>query len=120
MLPRGDAQLLFPRLLGKLLTYAAESAGIALKMGECHRTPEQAKWNAEHGLGIANSLHTERLAVDLLCFREIGGKWVWLKTGAEPEYRVLGNYWKGLHPDCAWGGEFGDPGHLSLRIDGRS
>lgn len=121
VLSRGDAQLVFPRLLGKLLVYADES-GTAVKMGECQRTPEQAQINARKGTGIADSLHLDRLAVDLLCFRQVRGIWTWLRAGTEPEYRMLGDAWKKLHPNCAWGGDWThpDPGHFSLRIDARA
>jgi hypothetical protein len=113
-----EARLLFPTLLGRLLTFAADN-GIPVQLGECYRTPQQAAWNAAHGKGIATSLHTERLAVDLLCFRKHSGKWTWLQVGNEPEYRALGEHWESLHPDCAWGGRFNDAGHFSLRIDNR-
>jgi hypothetical protein len=91
-------------------------------MGECYRTPQQAAWNAAHGLGISRSLHTERLAVDLQCYRQFSGAWRWLSVGNEPEYAALGAYWQTLDPLCAWGGTFTkrDPGHFSLRHDGRA
>lgn len=116
-----EKQILFAWLLGKLLTFV-ENAGLAVTTGECYRTPQQAQWNAAHGKGIAKSLHILRLAIDLQCFRKIDKKWRWLKTGAEEEYRRLGAYWKSLHPLCAWGGDFTppDPGHFSVRHDGRA
>ena len=115
-----EKQLIFPVLLGKLLTFAADNF-ISLKMGETWRTPEQAKLNAKKGVGIVNSLHIDRIAVDLLVFKLLAGKWVWLKVGNEPEYRRLGLFWKSLHPDCAWGGDWKkpDPGHFSIRHGGR-
>jgi hypothetical protein len=114
---------MFPEFLGLLLTYATSKAGIAIQMGECYRTPEQAEWNAAHGLGIRNSLHTERLAVDLLCFRLVHGSWEYLTDGTAPEYRILGNFWKTLHHACRWGGDFPahpDAGHFSLTYDTRA
>lgn len=117
-----DAQLLFSRLLGKLLGYA-DQAGIAVTMGECFRTPVQAAWNAQHGLGSAHSLHMDRLAVDLLAFRREAGQWAWLSSGTEPEYRLLGGFWTRLHPDCRWGGDFTtkpDPGHFSITFGGHA
>ena len=115
-----EKQMLFAWLLGKLLSFA-ETAGIAVTMGETYRTPEQAALNAKKGTGIAKSLHTLRLATDVMCFRRIDKKWRWLKTGAEDEYRRLGSYWKSLHPLCRWGGDFvpkPDPGHFSLEHGG--
>jgi hypothetical protein len=116
------ARLLFPEYLGRLLTYAATTAGIAVQMGECWRTPEQAQWNARHGKGIGHSLHIERLAVDLLCFRLVHGEWTYLTDGNDPEYKILGTVWKNYHPACRWGGDFAKPdaGHFSLAIDERA
>lgn len=113
-----EKQLLFPRLLAKLLTYADDS-GTRVTVGECYRTKEQAAWNAAHGTGIAKSLHCDRLAIDLQCFRMHNGVWTYLARGDEPEYALLGQYWERLHELCSWGGDFGDPGHFSIRHDGR-
>lgn len=117
-----DKQLTFSRYLGQLLTYAAQAA-IPVAMGETWRSVEQAAWNAAHGTGIKDSLHTIRLAADLLCYRRnLDGTFDWLKDGTEPEYAQLGAYWKSLHPDCAWGGDFTprpDPGHFSISHEGR-
>lgn len=118
----GEAQRLFPALLGRLLTYATTTAGVTVTMGECWRSPQQAAWNAAHSVGITHSLHCERLAVDLLCFRLVHGEWEYLSGGGEPEYRILGQFWKLLHPQNRWGGDFAhaDPGHFSLAIDDRA
>ena len=106
----------FVRLMGLLIEYAY-AHGFELTSGELWRTPEQAKLNAGRGLGIANSLHTERLAVDFNVFRN--GKWL----QSADEIRLLGEYWESLAPDCAWGGRFTrpvDPGHFSIRHGGRA
>ena len=87
-------------------------------MAEAYRTPEQAAWNAQHGTGIRNSLHTQRLAIDLNLFQEKDpGQWEYL-TRTE-EYEKLGVYWESLDPLCAWGGRFSDGNHFSLQHDGR-
>ena len=71
----------FVRLVAKLVEFATER-GYDLTFGEAWRTPEQAKLNAEKGIGIANSLHTERLAIDFNLFKD----GVWLnKTEAEKQ-----------------------------------
>ena len=49
---------------------------------------------------MTNSLHYERLAVDLNLF--INGVWI---TKDHPEWQFLGAYWKGLHPLNRWGGD---------------
>lgn len=110
----GAKQRRFLPLVAKLIEYAY-SQGYELSAGECYRTPEQAALNAQHGSGIANSLHTLRLAVDLQLFKD----GVYL-TDTEA-YRSLGEFWKTLDPDCAWGGDFmtrKDGNHFSLAWGG--
>ena len=60
----GEKQRLFTRLIGKLIEYAY-GIGYELTFGDAYRSPEQAKLNAAAGKGIVNSLHCERLAIDL-------------------------------------------------------
>jgi hypothetical protein len=105
----------FSWLMAKLIFYATE-AGYGVTMGECWRTPEQAALNAKTGKGIANSVHCERLAVDLNLFRD--GKYL---TQAE-HYKILGDWWKAQGPDCRWGGDFAnkDYNHYSFSYAGRA
>ena len=63
-------QRLFTKLLGQLIGWAYQN-GFELTLAEAYRTPEQAKINADRGSGVRNSLHCERLAVDLNLF--VGG-----------------------------------------------
>jgi hypothetical protein len=70
---------------------------------ELYRTPEQAALNAKKGSGIKNSLHTQRLAIDLNLF--IDGEY---RTDTKA-YRELGEFWKGLSPNNRWGGDFSRP-----------
>ena len=79
-----------------------------------YRSPEQAALNAQHWIGIANSLHTLRLAFDVNLFKD----GVYLTESAA--YEPLGVYWESLDPDCAWGGRFSKPdgNHLSLSWGG--
>jgi hypothetical protein len=110
----GERQRIFVRLVGMLIEFAYQS-GYELTLGEAYRTPEQAALNAESGKGIANSLHTQRLAIDLNLFKD--GKYL---TDSE-SYRPLGEYWKSLHPDCCFGGDFkprSDGNHFSLTYGG--
>src|SRR4051812_37238025 len=95
----GEKQRRFTQLVGRLIEFAY-SNGYELTFAEAYRTPEQAALNAKSGAGIANSLHTKRLAVDLMLF--IDGVW---QTSPDA-YRPLGDYWKTLDPECAWGGDF--------------
>ena len=109
-----EKQRLFTRLVG-LLIDRAYAEGYELTFGEAYRTKEQAAWNAEKaGTGIVNSLHCKRLAVDFNLF--INEQW---QTSSEA-HRSLGEYWKTLHPDCRWGGDFirPDGNHYSLTHEG--
>lgn len=109
-----EQQSLFVMLVGGLIEHAY-SAGYELTFGEAWRTPEQARLNAQRGSGIVNSLHCERLAIDLNLFRD--GK---LLTSVE-DYRPLGEYWKSLHSLARWGGDFTtrpDADHFSLTYGG--
>lgn len=111
---RSEQQRLFTRLLAKLIEYAYAN-GMELTLGEAWRTPEQAKRNAETGAGVRNSLHCDRLAVDLNLF--VGGVFVDSTEG----HRRLGEHWKTLHQNCRWGGDFKnrpDGNHYSFSPDG--
>jgi len=110
----GEKQRLFTRLVGKLIEYAYNT-GYELTFGDAYRSPEQAKLNAAAGKGIVNSLHCERLAIDLNLFKD--GTY---KTQTE-DYRALGEYWETLGPECCWGGRFSKPdgNHFSIAHGGR-
>ena len=106
-----EAQFHFSRLLPRLLDQA-HNLGLEVSMGECWRTPQQAEWNAAHGLGSAHSLHCDRLAVDLNLFRN--GE---LLAGTDPDIEALGEYWESQ--GGSWGGRFRDWCHFSLAYGGR-
>ncbi len=107
-----EKQSLFVRLVGLLIAEAYER-GYELTFGETWRTPEQAKANADAGKGISNSLHKDRLAIDLNLFKE--GQWLSTTEAHQP----LGEWWEKLHPLCRWGGRFGDGNHYSVTHEGR-
>ena len=65
--------------------------------------------HSEHGL------HYIGLAKDLNIYKN--GKYL---TKSE-EYRFAGDYWKSLHKDNRWGGDFpADGNHFSMTHEGRS
>lgn len=106
----GQRQRRFLPLVAKLIEFAY-AQGYELTAGEAFRTPEQAALDAQHDSGIANSLHSLRLAIDLDLFKD--GQY--LTDSAA--YAPLGAYWKTLDPDAAWGGDFTrrvDGNHFSL------
>lgn len=110
----GDKQRQFTRDVAELIVHAY-SLGFELTFGDAYRSPEQAKANAAAGIGIANSLHCERLAIDLNLF--IDGQYQTDSAAYEP----LGVYWESIRPGNAWGGRFSRPdgNHFSLAYGGR-
>lgn len=116
MLTLRQKQSVFVKLVASLITHAY-AEGYELSFGEVWRTPEQAAFNASKGIGIKNSLHILRLAVDFNLFKD--GK---LLTTTE-DHKSLGEWWeKQSTPDyvCTWGGRFSKPdgNHYSLEHDG--
>jgi hypothetical protein len=112
----GDQQRLFTHLVGKLIVFAYEN-GFELTFGDAYRSPEEAAREAAKGAGIVNSLHSQRLAIDLNAF--IGGVY----QADSDRYAPLGAYWKSLHPLCRWGGDFKsrpDGNHFSMTYGGVS
>ncbi|WP_288446415.1 M15 family metallopeptidase [uncultured Serratia sp.] len=102
----------FTHMIAQLIAWAGAN-GYALTFGEAYRTPDQARLNAQSGKGIANSLHTQRLAVDFNLF--IDGQY---QTQTEA-YLPLGEYWESL--GGSWGGRFKsrpDGNHFSLEHNG--
>ena len=94
-----------------LLILWAQAEGYDISLGEAFRTKEQSQLNEDAGVGIANSNHTRRLAVDLNLFMD--GTYL---TETE-DHRPLGEYWQTLHPANVWGGDFQrrDGNHYSRR-----
>jgi hypothetical protein len=107
-------QSLFTRLVARLIDEAT-LRGYDLTFGETYRSAEDAARLAARGLGIADSLHTRRLAIDLNLFR------AGVYLTATEDYRPLGEWWEAQSgPDyqCAWGGHFGDGDHFSIAYEG--
>lgn len=104
-----EKQAVFTVMIAQLINWADER-GYRLTFGEAYRTPEQAALNAKSGKGIANSLHTQRLAVDFNLF--VNGQY---QTSTET-YKPLGEYWESI--GGTWGGRFKDGNHFSLEHNG--
>lgn len=109
-------QALFASNIAKLILWANEQPGFYVTLGEAWRPPETAALYAQRGLGIERSLHQDRLACDLNLY--IDGDYQTLTSA----YKPLGEHWKSLHPQHAWGGDFkrADGNHFSFRYDGRA
>ena len=104
----------FSQSAAKLIQKAAE-LGYGVTLGDAYRSPEQAAENAASGSGIINSLHCERLAIDINLFE--GERYITDDTG----HKDLGAWWVTLGPNYRWGGNFSgkkDPNHYSLSPDG--
>ncbi len=106
----------FTAALIKLLTWM-QTSGYQVTLGEAYRPEWVAKQYAKRNCGIANSLHTKRLAIDLNLF--FNGT---MLTGYS-DYKSAGEYWVSLStPDLTfcWGGDFSPPDsdHFSLESDG--
>lgn len=106
-------QSLFARLVAALIA-RAYTLGYEVTLGEAWRTPEQAALNAKKGIGIKNSVHIVRLAIDLNLFKNGS----WLK--ASEQYQPLGEWWEQQNELCRWGGRFGDGNHFSFEHEGRA
>jgi hypothetical protein len=108
----------FAQSVARLIQKASQ-LGYGVTFGEAYRTPEQAALNAKKldasgkPVGISNSLHTERLAIDLNLFKD--GVYIVDERG----HRELGAWWETLGPMYRWGGRFRDPNHYSLSPDGK-
>jgi len=91
--------------------------GAQVTFGEFHRPTWVAAEYARRGLGIATSLHTQRLAVDLMLFKN--GEY---QTDSA-SYRDLANLWKVVAPPFgitpAAGIDFNDGNHFSCAYGGR-
>ncbi len=106
-------QRLFTKLIGHFIIWCYDQ-GYELTFGETWRSPEQAALNASKGIGIKNSLHTERLAEDLN---------LWINDVLQEDsaaYKPLGDQWKTYHELCRWGGDFTKPDgdHFSMEWHG--
>lgn len=104
-------QSIFIRNVAKLIIYAFDVLGFELTGGELLRTAEQQALYVQSGKSsTSNSRHLIKLAIDFALF--IQGVY---KTDKE-SYRKLGEYWKSLHPDNVWGGDWGwDANHFEMK-----
>lgn len=86
--------------VSKLIQFIFQQ-GFEATGGELHRTPEQQALHKEAGRSMtSNSLHLDRLAIDLNIFRN--GKLIQSKATLQP----IGDFWESLNPRNRWGGNF--------------
>ena len=107
----GDTQRIFAHNISAFIQWIF-SQGCSCTLGEAWRSPEQALLYAKQGKGIKNSLHCDRLAMDLNIF-DAEEQWL---TSVD-ELRPFGEHWKSMHPRNNWGGDFltrPDSDHYSM------
>lgn len=94
-----EKQAIFAVNVAQLILWA-ETQGYRLTFGETFRPPEMALMYAKRGIGIIDSLHCKRLAVDFNLF--VGGQYM----QDSESYARLGVAWEALHEKNRWGGRF--------------
>lgn len=90
-------QQIFVRKVAQLIVWA-NNKGYELTFGDAYRSQEQANKNAAMGIGISNSLHCKRLAIDFNLFKD----GVYLSD--TEDYIELGVFWESI--GGVWGGRF--------------
>ena len=108
-------QSLFARHVAALIAQAY-AMGYEVTLGDAYRSPEEAARLSKAGKGIATSLHTQRLAIDLNLFKD--GQYL----SSTEAHRPLGEWWEQQHELARWGGRFKRPdgNHYSFTHGGRA
>lgn len=107
----GQKQRKFTRMIADLILFAYEQ-GYELTFGDAFRDPRvHGAVGEKKSYSSANSLHKERLAIDLNLFKD--GRFL----SQSEDHRPLGEYWESL--GGSWGGRFEDGNHYSLEHGGR-
>ncbi len=94
----------------------------AVRGAEWMRSPEEALRLSQtivngKPLGIRNSLHCDRLAIDLIIdIKNLDGTW---RLATAPEYEEVGIWWEKTFQNVAWGGRWSDSDHFSWPFGGR-
>lgn len=108
----GEKQELFMWLLPRLLDKAHEM-GYKIRGGDLFRDPRvHGAIGEKKGYGHPRSGHKNKLAIDLLLFKD----GVYLT--ATEDYRPLGEWWEKQHLFSRWGGRFNDGNHFSFFHEG--
>lgn len=113
-----SAQAAFALDVTKLIAFIF-SQGYTCTLGEVYRTPEQAQIDAAEHKGIIDSLHCQRLAIDLNLFSPSGEY-----LSDSKEYRQFGIFWESLSPHNRagvffvekYGGHLVDADHFERRL----
>ncbi len=105
-------QAKFAQDVAKLIQYIA-SQGFLVTLDEAYRSPDLAKIYARKGIGITDSLHCKRLAIDLMLHDKDGN---YLKDPTA--YFPFADYWESLDPKNKNGRNFkiGDSNHFQRSL----
>ena len=95
-----EKQITFAVNVSRLIQYI-NSNKYFCTFGEAYRTKEQAEIYAHKGIGIADSQHCKRLAIDLNLFSPEAE---YLQD--KKSYEKFGLYWESLDKNNRWGGSF--------------
>lgn len=108
----GSSQREFSLQIAYLIQHI-NAAGYQVTFGDAYRSPKAHGGMGEQGpYGRAKSAHKQRLAVDLNLFKD--GRYL----ESTDDHKPFGDYWKALHPENVWGGDFNDGNHYSRRYNG--
>ena len=107
----GQKQRRFTRMAADLIIFAYDN-GYELTLGDAYRDPRvHGHVGEKKSYSSANSVHKDRLAIDLNLFKN--GRFL---TATE-DHKMMGEYWESL--GGTWGGRFNDGNHYSLEHQGR-
>jgi hypothetical protein len=120
----GSTQREFSLQVAELIEFIYKS-GYECTLGDAYRDPRVfgemgdknsiiGKENSYPAYGRAESAHKQRLAIDLNLFKDN----IYLRH--TEAHRPFGEFWKSLHPDNRWGGDFTpkDGNHYSRKYYG--
>lgn len=107
-----EAQEIFALNIAQLIVIIFKH-GFTCTLGEAWRPREMAKLYKKQGKGIKDSLHCNRLALDINLFQ--GGKYL----KATVAHKVFGDIWERIHPNNRWGGRYGDGNHYEMLLKKR-
>lgn len=104
----------FALLVGRFLT-ELPALGYSVTLDEAYRPPETADLYARQGRGLRNSVHCNKLAVDLNLFRN------GTLCQTDADFKPAVDLWLSYAPDCRAGANFSrkDYRHFSLQWQGR-
>lgn len=82
--------------------------GYEITLGELWRPEEMSAIYSKRGIGIKNSLHCKKLAIDINLFKN--GKYL----SSSKDHKIFGDWWENQHINCRWGGRYGDGNHYEF------